>query len=76
MAPLIPLCFEPSTYLFVYFLLIPLAIPTNKTFQNCSCVLYNCTYYKITYGIIDPYTPYSNANICITVFLNLLIYES
>ena len=38
MAPLILVCLERSTHLYVYFLLISLAIPTNtryKTFPKC-----------------------------------------
>ena len=40
MAPLILLCLERSTHLYVYFLLISLAIPTNITFWKCFCILF------------------------------------
>ena len=41
LVPLIPLCLEQSTHLYVYFLLILLAIPTKITFWKCVCVLYS-----------------------------------
>ena len=50
MAPLIPLCLEQSTHLYVLFLLFSLAIPTNITFWKCFCILYSCKTERTSVG--------------------------